>query len=641
MQRESPAYLSLIVDAGRKDYAANVAFRREVRERCRVDLEFRDLVMELCGRDPLFFAATFACVQEPRGRSVQTLPFIPYQFQERFILDLVACWGVRHHMTLKSRTMGWTWMVCGVVNTWKFLFSTSEGIMGSSDADMVDKTGSKNTIMAKLDFVLSKLPWWMLQGWAVDEKSCRQNMMFQHPATESAFIGASTTEDIGRGGRGTVIEMDEFAKWKAAESNSAYASIIHTSDCSIIGSTPRGAVGAFHDQWNNEDSPAMKVKLHWTDHPVYRRGMYQAHEDGTLELVDGVYWGQKGPVHERWKGNQLRKFTQETYPFVMDGKLRSPWYDEMCMKCGSAVRIAQELDCDFSGSDAPFFDELTLKRLEADLVREPLFVGNIILDPEAVVVTAMKPLPQGLLSLWLLPDKNNRFPDGRRYAIGVDVSAGTKGAQASNSAIVVFDRETGDQVAEFVSNAIKPGRLADYAAAIGKWFNEAMINWENGVHGATFLNALKDELHYPNLYRGRQRDIEGGSQLKRYVGWWPRPKSKMAAFEQFASAQANGDMKIVSSKIYAEQRQFVWADPQTVEHRRALVAESPSERKGSHGDRVSAVICAHLIMTHFPVSVAVETKEKAKRGSLAERNERRRSSRMDREMTMSPSGVPL
>lgn len=640
MERDFPAYTTLIVDAGRKDVAKNIAFRKMVREKCREDIGFRRLVMELCSRDILFFAAVFGCVQEPRGRTVKTLPFIPYGFQERLIADINDCWGVRHVIIVKSRTMGATWVVCGIIDAHKFLFSTSEGILGSSDANMVDKTGSKNTIMAKLDFVLSKLPWWMLDGYRADSSECRQNFMFRHPKTESAYVGASTTEDIGRGGRGTVIELDEFAKWKVSESNSAHASIIHTSDCAIIFSTPRGAVGAFHDQWINEDSPALKIRLHWTDHPIYRRGMYRSNADGELELIDDEFWNAEGPVHRRWKNNKEFAFTKDNYPFVLDGKVRSPWYDEMCIKCGSAVRIAQELDCDFSGSDSPFFDADTVRRKESEHAKEPLMVCNPIVDFDAGRILGIKESNNGLLSLWELPDERNEFPSYVKYAIGVDVSAGTKGAQASNSVITIFDRFTRKQVAEYVSNSVKPHRLAEIASALGHMFNTAMINWENGIHGQTFLDRLVTELHYPNLYRGREREVEGGRKLKKYPGWWPRPTSKMAAFERMAASQADDGIILLSKKAYIEQRQFVWVDPQTVEHRRALSAESPSERKGSHGDRVSAVICAIKIFDDYPVTPPADPDKPVDRRSLAFRNGLRKTRKALKDSTLTPSGVP-
>lgn len=601
LAQDAPVYWELIVRAGRKEPRANILFRKLVRDRCRVDKGFRELVWELCRRDVLFFANTFCIVQEPRGRGgVKILPFITYDYQDRYILDVMACQGVRPTTTLKSRDMGVTWMWYGIIRVWWFLFSNASFICGSRKDELVDATENPDTMFAKFDAVLAALPWWFVPDYDPKDTRCKQVLHRFNPETGAVLTGASTAEDFARGGRRTGADIDEFAAWDVAKSHAAMASVRPATDCLNTFSTPQGDIGAFRDNWFNPNSPDLKIELKWEDHPRYRRGLYTSRE-GVLELLDDDFWDRGGVVVSRWIDNQLHEYTRETYPFILDDEVRSPWFDAKEAELGSPVRVAQELRRSFTGSDSPFFDHAVLLRVETKFAKAPVLVSNPELEPDSCRLVRFRPTPTGMFSLWIEPDEKGRAPADRLYAMGVDVSAGTRGAQASNSVISVFDRLSGDQVSEFASNAIKPGRLAEYANALGHWFNWAMIAWEAGTHGDTFMDRLFVELRYPNVYYMRQNESERGVKLKRSPGWWVRPKSKMAAFHEFAAAQSQERIKLRSVKALAEQRQFVWSGPESVEHRAALSAEQPSERKGSHGDRVSAAILAFKIMDEWPL----------------------------------------
>lgn len=601
LERESPAYLELIIDAGNKDPQKNIEFREHVLALCRVDREFRALVYEICRREPLFWCNTFAVVIEPRGASGnKVLPFITYEMQDRFVLDVYPCQGVRGTVTLKSRDTGWTWMMYGIIRPHRFIFSDGATVVcGSRKDSLVDSTENPDTMFAKFDAVMERIPWWMAPKYDIKNPKCKQQLHRWNPENGAVMTGASTAEDFSRGGRRTEADIDEFAAWDVAKSYAADGSVRFATDCLNLGSTPCGDVGAFRDAWFNDTSPALKLELRWEDHPIYRKGLYSSRE-GVLEILDDSYWNRPGFVCSRWVGNEFVQYTRETYPFILDDQIRSVWFDAKEAELGSPVRVAQELRRSFTGSDNPFFDHATLLRVETKYAKPPLMVGRAEIDPESCRLIRFVPDQAGLLLLWELPDDRGRMPPEKSYVIGVDVSAGTRGAQASNSVISVFDRKTWVQVAELATNLYKPGRLGEIANAIGHWFNRAMIGWEAGTHGDTFMDRLFTELGYPNVYYQRQNELEGGAtKIKRSPGWWVRPKNKMDAFNKFAASQVQEQIRISSAACIREQRQFVWVGPEEVAHRRSLSAESPSERKGSHGDRVSAAVIAFKMLDEY------------------------------------------
>jgi hypothetical protein len=182
LERECPAYTRFILDAGRKEPSANIEFRMKVREKCREDEEFRAVVMELCRRDILFFANTFCCVEEPRGTGSITYPFISYEFQDAFILYAFQCVGIRSHQTLKSRDTGWSWGMFGILCPHLFCFGEAPKLtVGSRKWELVDSTEDPDTIMAKFDFAMNRLPWWMKGEYDTDQPATQEDRAAVQP----------------------------------------------------------------------------------------------------------------------------------------------------------------------------------------------------------------------------------------------------------------------------------------------------------------------------------------------------------------------------------------------------------------------------------------------------------------------------
>lgn len=106
--------------------------------------------------------------------------------------------------------------------------------------------------------------------------------------------------------------------------------------------------------------------------------------------------------------------------------------------------------------------------------------------------------------------------EGRRYLVAADVAGGGGGDADYSWATVLDVTERGrvEQVARYRSNTIRPGPYGRLLAALGLWYNEALIAPEENNHGHATLYALQ-QADYWNLYyhvdliTGATRDTPG------------------------------------------------------------------------------------------------------------------------------------
>ena len=616
LEKEAPAYARLILDADRKDPLANIAWRKWVREAARGDTDLQRTIRELCRRDILFYANTFCYVEEPRdSQQSLTLPFQTYEFQDAFLLDLKNCVGKYHHQTLKSRDTGWSFMVMGIFLTHQFMFSNRKYTIASSQKEMVESTENPDTLMAKFDFNMARMPWWLRGDYDSGNPTHKQLFHRFNPTTKCVVTGAASKGDIGRGGRRAAIFIDEFASWDVKDSYDAFGAAVPQAKSIVLGSTPKGDVGAYRDKWYDEKFGAMKVELKWEDHPRYREGMYSS-SDAKLEIIDDDFWGDPNLRIERLVDNQVVHYTRETYPFVLDGKVRSPLYDFCDEDLGNPSLTAQEYDRDFIGSGSPFFDTNLTKKLEAEHAREPVCRLSLEIDFDTGDLLDWKEDADGMLLLWRMPNKGMAWPEDAEFIIGCDVASGSAGYYASNATIEIFDAINGEQVGELASKTIDPSDLACYASALGYWFNTAQIAFEKDGHGLQFLKRIFRKLNYPSLYYPRQAERDGGVKLHRAPGFAPRPETKLDAFKTFDRDQRAGKIIIRSHEFYAEQRQFVHDAQKGVAHRRARILEDREHGRHKHGDRVSGGILAWKCKEEGPVIVKREKPKVARPGTL-------------------------
>ena len=543
-----------------------------------------------CKHDILFFINSFCWLYEPRGsRLVGTtsnvIPFITYGFQDQAFLEMEEALGNKDIGVEKSRDLGATWMfLTSFFYHWMFDEFSSFGVM-SRTADLVDKVGKRDTLMWKLDFLLKGdagiggLPLWM-------RPNCyRSNMLMENRDNGSTFEGASTTEDAFRGGRKRAIAIDEYAAFPSGDDYKALSATQHATDCRVFVSTPKGNGGAYAEIMHTP-SDMKKIVLDWKDHPDRGVGLYTSTK-GELEILDKDY-----------------KFP-EGYKFVLDGKTRSPYYDQECQRPGATPQsIAQELDRDYGGSEYQIFGKDLYERGQEGLLR-PYEQGFLYYDEETLSQD-FNATEKGEFKLWCHRDSRGVPVKTGQYVAGCDIAAGLGGDYSSNSVMVVVDVITGQQVAEFATNTLRPEAFADLVIAGCKWFNKAYLIFEvNGPPGSAFMRQVL-ERNYPNIY---YRSVENKSYKKKTQnpGWYSTEKNKLSVLSQMSAAVQSGEFVIRSKALLNECREYIYQNGKVV-HSKSIKTQDDSSKGTAHGDRVIAAALAWHATKDRPVR-PVEKKE--------------------------------
>tara|TARA_R100000808_G_C2151465_1_gene160504 strand:- start:3154 stop:4674 length:1521 start_codon:yes stop_codon:yes gene_type:complete len=478
---------------------------------------------------------------------------------------------------------------------WMFEDFSSFGIM-SRTADLVDKPGKKDTLFWKLDFLLNGegrkggLPKWMRP-----KNVYRSMMLMENRDNGSTFEGATTTEDAFRGGRKKAIALDEFAAFPSGADYEAQSATQHATDCRVFVSTPKGSAGAYYDVMHTPSS-MVKVIMDWKKHPDRRVGLYKS-DDGKLEILDEEYEFPAG------------------YSFVLDGKTRSPYYDNECKRPGATPQsVAQELDRDYGGSDYQIFGkelyEAGQRNVMMPFVRGVFGYAADTLDPMFDVT------PDGPLKLWVhLGDNDRPIAAHSEYVIGCDISAGLGGSFTSNSVATIINSVSKTQVGEFATNTMRPEDFADYVVALCRFFHNAYLIWEyNGSPGGAFTKRVLDQ-QYSNIY---YREVEHKSFKKKTKnpGWWSNERNKLAVLSTLAKAIKTEEFLVRSDALLEECRQYVYKDGRVV-HSRSVRTIDDSSKGQAHGDRViSAAIAWHAVKDR-PSQPKEESNHEVPFGSMA------------------------
>jgi hypothetical protein len=322
-----------------KDQAANLAWRADLLEAAEKDPELRLDLYTACSQSMLFFVNAFCFtlrVFEPRddgsGKVQQAvnshLPYVTWTVQDKHLLRLEHCIDEGESLlTDKSRDMGATWDHI-VEYVHRLLFRPDEShLMISRKEDAVDildgqpkayphgTLADPGTLFGKIDYVLSRLPEWMLP------RLNRKKMHLVNLDNRTRIDGESSNATAGSSDRRTSIFLDEMAKMKEAEA--IKRSTQDVTACRLACSTPNGA-GTAYSKWRMSGTIPVFI-LPWWEHPEKGKGRYV-----------------KQDALGRWK-------------------IRSPWYDhEETVR--TPKELAIEIDMDHVGSGDTFFESQIIEQ---------------------------------------------------------------------------------------------------------------------------------------------------------------------------------------------------------------------------------------------------------------------------------------
>lgn len=141
--------------------------------------------------------------------------------------------------------------------------------------------------------------------------------------------------------------------------------------------------------------------------------------------------------------------------------------------------------------------------------------------------------------------------ENERYCLGVDVS---EGIGSDYSVIQVYNKSTGEQVAEFYNNKIAPYQLADIVYQIGMYYNYALLCVEKASGGHTVIDKLRYDKGYLNMVKYKTYDERQKAQWK--VGFDTNSKTKGIIINDLREWFDQGLIKVNSTKILDEMKIF-------------------------------------------------------------------------------------
>lgn len=307
-------------------------------------------------------------------------------------------------------------------------------------------------------------------------------------------IASSMSQEASRGLDCSMAHLSEVAFWADCREFSPEAFI--RAVCSgipqlplsliVLESTANGIGNYFHREWMRAvagESDKTPVFVPW-----YEIEMYRLPVADPLQFYDSMNEYEK----QLWyKGLTLEMIA---------------WYRTKLREMGSEEAMRAEFPTDdveaFVHSGSSVFSQESIDRLRVHC-EEPKYVGEIAGDA-LVGFESLKNLhftadPKGLLHIWDTP-----LP-GREYVAAVDIGGRT--AAADYSVVAVLDRTPGitsSVVAQWRGH-IDHDLLAWKAAAIAKYFNEALLVIESNTlesecdgFGQYILDSLGEI--YPRLY---------------------------------------------------------------------------------------------------------------------------------------------
>ncbi len=337
------------------DLVENLKWRRQILDRVLKDPSYADVIWQACEIDPIFYINGFGYTYNPKIVERPKLPFILYPFQVKGLLEIINAIGNYDLMIEKSRDMGASWICSSAFEwLWHFRYDLSFLMVSRAEA-LVDDRENPKALFWKVDYLLNNLPTWLMPP-GYNEKLHRRKLHILNPYTSSVIDGESTQGNVARGDRRTAILLDEFAA--VEQGIGVLRSTRDATNSRIFNSTPQGTGNAYY---LHRKTGVKRLRFHWPSHPEKNIGLYGTGSNGELVIHD------------------VNRYPADYNP-ILDGKIRSIWYDRECLRATSKREIAQELDIDYLGSGDQFFSPDAIAEAVRQHAMSPIHVGDLNYD---------------------------------------------------------------------------------------------------------------------------------------------------------------------------------------------------------------------------------------------------------------------
>lgn len=304
----------------------NLQKRSKLLANAQAEPEIQNAELEACKaglKGFLYWLEHYAWTYDPRLPQ-RTVPFVPFDFQNDaaawlFDVDAQGIEGIIE----KARDMGATWLLVAWF-TWRWLFEEGfTGLFCSRKVTLVDSKGDLSSIMEKARLIIRCLPTWMMPA-GYDESKHALKLRILNPSNGSVLVGEGGNQ-IGRGGRATVVLVDEAAFTQKPDS--VEASLSETAEVKFWLSTPNNPGDWFATKRFSGNHPVLSLR--WKQDP--RKNRWVALDNDGNEIASG-----NGESPDPASLNARR--------------IIYPWYERAKQRFTDPAKMAREVDIDYSAS---------------------------------------------------------------------------------------------------------------------------------------------------------------------------------------------------------------------------------------------------------------------------------------------------
>lgn len=312
-------------------------------------------------------------------------------------------------------------------------------------------------------------------------------------------VDTATGKESGRGKTIPFLHLAEFAFFPDPDKTlrGLLPSVPKVgSSVVVIESTANGMDNAMYRRWNQAvrgEGSFVPIFIPWFELDEYRIPPDEPLELNETELELQRLYGLD---------EEQLNFRRVTIADEFEGN-----EEEFCVEYPGTAEEA------FKHSGSPAFNRKILLEYSRQAAPLTYHQGEVVKgDPPRFVEDEA-----GQLKMWQRP------VEGHEYLIGADTALGAEGGDAS--ALAVIDRNTNRFVATWWG-FVEPHRLARIMAALGYFYNTAILAPETNNTGISTLLELHEHLEYPNIYRWRKYDNMKNVWTDK-LGWlttqWSRP----------------------------------------------------------------------------------------------------------------------
>ena len=506
-----------------------------------------------------------------KDKHARIVPFVP-NLPQRALIDYVL-WCIEHRkpvkaIILKARQMGLSTAVEAIIYWWT---STNKNINAVILGH--EESSSKNLYTMFRRYYDHSNPLFKPSI----RYNTRTDLSFERFDDTGKQVGLGSViktatagnKSAGRSDTINLLHGSELGEWENGEE--LVASILETvpdeeimekPSMVFLESTAKGRGNYFHKEWLAAEARRNNFVPFFF--PWWVLDTYERDDD---ELLGELSEYEEFLVDLMHKGHTVANTHIEIDPERIPAKIK--FYRRKARNFESTPeRLFQEYPSTaneaFIASGRAVFNVLALSKLEKDaLIESEIEHFDLIIDPDNYenYTLESKPFDQRAF------DENDEFGNGRlkvythpipgrEYVIGGDVAEGLKKGDWSVADVV--DTTTMQTVARWRGH-IDPDQFGEVLAALGTYYNYALIGVEVNNHGLTTVQKLRD-VFYTNLFKREKGYDEDFEEPTSHLGWKTDMRSKREAIDDLIKLIREGVVQDLDKEFLREAFAYVRDD---------------------------------------------------------------------------------